>query len=334
MNKPELTIIIVNYKSSSLIDDCLSSFIYDESVSLEIFVIDNDSNDPGLDLLIDKYPDVHFHQMGYNAGFSRANNWGIKHATADTVLLLNPDTLIIGNAISAMYKDFINSSFIAGGVQLQNPDGTPQISGNYFITGGINNLLPLPVQGKIIKRIGELLKVKKTNLPDSNELMPVDWINGAFIMVKKSAIEKAGLLDEDFFLYAEEIEWCSRLAKIGKLAIFGQHKVIHLQGETTNKSFDSSGKGYYNLYDKKGLQILVSNFVRIRKQYGIGWFFIHLFLYTLEIPLLFVFSLVKQILSSNGFPIKLAGGFAGNMMALYALSPKIINNSPHFYKVL
>ena len=67
-------------------------------------------------------------------------------------------------------------------------------------------------------------------------------------MVKREAIDKAGLMDEDFFLYAEESEWCGRLRKVGRICLFGELNVIHLQGETINQAFGSDGKGYYNLF--------------------------------------------------------------------------------------
>jgi GT2 family glycosyltransferase len=89
---------------------------------------------------------------------------------------------------------------------------------------------------------------------------------------KNAAIEKAGLMDEDFFLYSEEAEWCSRLCKVGNFVFMVICMLYNLQGETSAQAFNSSDKGYYNLYDRKGLQIMLSNFVRIRKQFGVGWF--------------------------------------------------------------
>ena len=215
--------------------------------------------------------------MNYNAGFAKANNKGIESSNGDVVLLLNPDILVEDDAISKCFLQFTSSNFVACGVQLLNLDKTPQISGSYFMKGGLNHLLPLPVLGKFLKWLGSQMKVEKPSIMEAKGLMEVDWINGAFLMVKKEIIKKAGLLDEDFFLYAEEIEWCSRLKKQGRLCIYGDLNIIHLQGEAANQAFDSEGKGYYNLFDKKGRQIMLSNFVRIRKQFGILWFLVHLF---------------------------------------------------------
>jgi hypothetical protein len=179
------------------------------------------------------------------------------------------------------------------------------------------------------------LKVKKTNVPEAKERVEVDWINGAFLMVKKKDIEKAGLLDEDFFLYAEEIEWCSRLRKYGPLCVYGDLHVIHLEGGTANEAFDSSGKGYYNLYDRKGRQILLSNFVRIRKQFGIAWFLFHLCFYLVEIPFFLLTIIFRKFLRKQSYPGFLQWrGYLNNLGFLLGKAFLIIKNKPYFYKAL
>jgi len=333
----ELSIIIVNYKTPGLLTDCLRT-VYAQTTwtSFEVIVVDNNSGDNSFELVTNAFPQVKWIQMTYNAGFARANNEGIRQSTGEAVLLLNSDTLNVDNAIERCYRQFAGSDHIACGVQLLNADRTPQISGNYVMKGGLNYLLPLPYVGKVIKWLGNLAKVEKPNVPDSNGLVEVDWINGAFLMVKKTAIAKAGLLDEDFFLYAEEAEWCSRLRKTGKLCIYGQYKVIHLQGESANEAFGSSGKGYYNLCDRKGLQIMLSNFVRIRKQFGIGWFLLQLAFYSLAVPVFFIASFIENSVSiRNPFAdFKPAAQFTRNVARLWRFLPVIISNKPYFYKVL
>jgi hypothetical protein len=194
--------------------------------------------------------------------------------------------------------------------------------------------LPLPYLGDFLKSIATAFKVNKPHADIVKEVVEVDWINGAFLMVKKTGIEKAGLMDEDFFLYAEETEWCSRLKRVGALCIFGQFQVIHLQGETANETFQSTGKGYYNLYDRKGLQIMVSNFVRIRKEFGIGWFLIQLVFYIIEVPVFFLGMIFEKLAGKRKFSYKQFTGFFRNIIHLLKLTPTIIKNKPHFYKVL
>lgn len=332
-----ISIIIVNYKTPQLLLDVLATIYYPAmDIDFEVIVVDNASGDNSRQLTAARFPDVRWIQLDYNAGFARANNAGIREANGDAVLLLNSDTLVEDRAIERCFLTFMTSPYAACGVQLLNPDRTPQISGNYFMKGSLNNLLPLPYIGHVLTWLGNTVKVKKPNVPDAQTEIEVDWINGAFLMVKKSAIDQAGLLDEDFFLYAEEAEWCSRLRKAGKLCIYGQYKVIHLQGATANDTFGSSGKGYHNLSDKKGLQIMLSNFVRIRKHLGIAWFFFHLLAYTFAAPAIFIVSFLEGIIRLKNPFAKWpqAIGFTGNVLSLWRFMPHIVRNAPYFYKVL
>jgi hypothetical protein len=332
-----LSIIIVNYKTPGLLKDCLESvYQHTKSIDFEVLVIDNHSGDNSQEIITSSFPAVRWIQMAYNAGFARANNAGIQQANGKVVLLLNSDTLAYSDAIGACYHSFVQSAYVACGVQLLNVDGSPQISGNFFMKGSLNNLLPLPYIGNFFKWLGNKVKVKKPNVPHATTAIEVDWINGAFLMVKSETIKKAGLLDEDFFLYAEEVEWCSRIRQVGKLCIYGQYTIVHLQGATANEAFNSSDKGYYNLYDRKGLQIMLSNLLRIRKQLGVGWFMFHLVMYTIGVPVYLVGSLLENLVKLRNpfkqFPA--AVKFGGNVIKLWLFTPRIISNKPYFYKVL
>ncbi|MEI8054052.1 MAG: glycosyltransferase family 2 protein [Bacteroidota bacterium] len=332
----KLTIIIVNYKTANLVLDCLKSLYQYDTHDFEIIVVDNFSLDFLEGKLNSLYPLVKFIQMGYNAGFARANNVGIEIAEGNAVLLLNSDTIIRNNAVNLCFKDFMQSEYVACGVQLLNEDESPQISGNYVMKGGLNYLLPLPYMGSILKSIADLMKLKKPSVSETKTVLEVDWINGAFLMVKKPAIEKAGMLDNDFFLYAEEAEWCSRLKKQGKLCLFGEYNVLHLQGESSKEAFNSAGKGYFNLFDRKGFQIMLSNFVRVRKEFGIGWFLIHLFFYLLTIPFFGVALIYNKLFRSSKKEYEFSQflDFTKNVFNLLKFVWKIISNKPYFYKVL
>jgi GT2 family glycosyltransferase len=337
-----LSIIIVNYKSVQLVLDCLELMNQDMAArAFEIIVVDNASGDDSRQRVLSAFPQVVWVQMDYNSGFARANNEGIRRSSGETVLLLNSDTLPAAAAITQCYQGLLHSEYVAAGVQLLNSDGTPQISGNYFMKGGLNYLLPLPYLGSVLKWLGGRAKIKAPHVAGPGTIgggavIEVDWINGAFLMVKKSAIEKAGLMDEDFFLYAEEAEWCGRLRKTGKLCLFGSLHVVHLQGETANQEFGSAGKGYYNLYDRKGLQIMLSNFVRIRKQFGIGWFLVQLFFYLLEIPVFLAGVLLSALFIRREERYSFAQfiNYCKNIVLLVSKSVLIIRNKPYFYKVL
>lgn len=333
----DLSIIIVNYKTPQLVIDCLRTvYSFPSNISFEVIVVDNFSGDQSRQEILNSYPDIHWIQMDYNAGFARANNAGIRHGKGAAVLLLNSDTLVEENAIQVCYQRLMKEKFVAAGVQLLNDDRSPQISGNFFMKGSLNNLLPLPYVGLLVKGFGKLMAVRKPNVPEATTTTEVDWINGAFLMVKREVMEKAGLMDEDFFLYAEEAEWCSRLGREGRLVIYGDLHVVHLQGESSNKAFGSVGRGYYNLSDRKGKQIMLSNFVRIRKQFGVAWLLFHFLAYTITIPVYLLAGLVHHLFRPRRFAsfFKSFLGFSINVIGCWRFLPAIIRNKPYFYKVL
>jgi GT2 family glycosyltransferase len=332
-----LSIIIVNYRSVGQIRECLSSIYTNRPfISFEIIIVNNDGQQEGKNPFQSEFPESRWIDMHYNAGFARANNEGIRQASSETVLLLNPDTILPQGALDNCLRQFVQSEYIACGVQLLNEDGSSQISGNYFVKGGLNYLLPVPYTGQFVKWLGNFFSVRKPHVARASEVSEVDWINGAFLMVKQSAIRLAGLMDEDFFLYAEEAEWCARLQRFGKLCLFGNVHVFHLQGISANETFSSTGKGYYNLFDKKGRQIMLSNLVRIRKQYGIFWFLLMLCAYTTSIPVFLIGTVLSLLLPKSKRKYQFADyfGFLENVFFIWSLTPRILPNRPYFYKIL
>ena len=332
----DLSIIIVNYKTPQLTSDCLRSvFANTTGIEFEVIAVDNDSGDNIEPLIHQNFPAVQFIQMNYNAGFARANNQGIRQSTGKVVLLLNSDTIVEDEAIAGCYNDLTGSDDVACTVQILNPDKTLQVSGLYAVKGGLNFLLQLPYAGACLKFIGNGLRIKKPNVPEAKGIVEVDWLNGAFLMAKRTAIEKAGLLDEDFFLYAEEAEWCSRLKKVGKLCIYGEYHIIHLQAGSAMPTFQSTDKAYKNIFDKKGLQIMVSTFVRMRKEFGAGWFVFILLLFFLEIPFFFIGVLLSFLFRlKNRYTFNEFFGYVKNVMKTIGLSNRILLNKPYFYKML
>lgn len=335
-SSPLISIIIVNYHSTDLILECLQSvYQYNNTSLLEIIVLDNSSDLYGQTAITSQFHSIRWIDMGYNAGFARANNAGMKVANGDTFLLLNPDTLAVDNSIEQCYNRLVNSDYSAAGVQLLDENRIPQISGSFFVKGGLNHLLPIPYWGGFIRWLAYKAKSKVPGVQEVRSIEVVDWISGAFLMVKRSAVEQAGLMDEDFFLYGEEVEWCSRLKKSGKLCLFGDLKIIHLEGTSINKSQNVQEKGYYNLYDKKGLQLMVSNHLRVRKQYGVGWFLFLLLNYSWGVFVYFFCSILHRLFTlRNPFgEWKKVGALTGNVLRLWRLSPIMIRNQPHFYKM-
>ena len=222
-----------------------------------------------------------------------------------------------------------DNSVAVASVQLLYADYTPQNAGNYFVYGGLNVLLTLPVLNNVVKKIGKILKLRKPSIMTSSIVNNVDWISGAFMLVRKSVLNKAGIMDEDFFLFSEEIEWCSRLKNTGKIAVYTDLKVIHLEGGTTKNTTAGNEQNYYEYWTIKGRQLMLSNLLRIRKQYSIMPMFLVYIFYVLEIPIL----LLSAIFSAK-YNFKQVGTYFQNIMQVTKFIPKIISNKPYFYKVM
>jgi GT2 family glycosyltransferase len=187
-----------------------------------------------------------------------------------------------------------------------------------------------------LKIVAKLLNTRKPGVEQVSNEVKVDWISGAYLMVKKESVQKSGMMDEDFFLYAEEVEWCSRLGKLGDLVLYGDIQIIHLLGESIKDATGTDDKTYANLFDKKGLQLIVSNHVRIRKQYGVGWFLFQLLNYSVGVFLFFIGSTLDHLIHfKNPFTDwKKVMGLAINVAIVWGLSITIIRNKAHFYKML
>jgi len=334
----DVSIIIINYKSAKLVMDCVESIYRQASqYSFEIIIVDNDSKDDCEEKMVAAFPATRWLQTGYNAGFARANNAGIRIANGEYVLILNADTIITDGAIDKSLTLIKQATDAVGcGLQLLNTDGSNQISGAHFVTGGLNTLLPLPYLGKLIRYLGYRFKSVIPSVQTINDQIEVDWIVGAYILVKKETLQKAGLMDEEFFMYAEEIEWCSRLRKQGKLYLFAKPKVIHIGGATSSDYYTTAeNENSKNLWNKKGRQIIVSNMLRIRKQFGAGWFLIIAGTYLFEIPIFFICLLLHKIFTVNKatYTFKNWIDYVKNMGVLLRYFFKIFFNQPHFYKV-
>ena len=162
---PELSIIIVNYRSAELIINCINSALCCPSAKeFEWIIVDNNSRDNSEKLIRTEFPFVQWLQMGYNSGFARANNEGIRHARGNVILLLNPDMIIIEDAIQKCLNEFAVSPFAACSVQLLHKNGTPQITGSYFMRGSLNMLFFLPYVGSGLKAVYSLFKSKNTTI--------------------------------------------------------------------------------------------------------------------------------------------------------------------------
>ncbi len=277
-----VSIIIVNYKSAELAVDCITSIKkFTKNVSFEVVVVDNDSQDDSEQNIKTNHPDIVWVQTGYNAGFSRGNNAGFKVAKGQYLLLLNADTLIFEDTISLTAKRLEKNKAIAviAGLQV-NPDMSPM----YYYRNRNDFRKFLYV---VPNRFNTILD-KIFPSPIFSDLNQAELPCGAFMMVSRETLEKAGTMDEDFFMYAEDFEWASRLRKVGKLCYFEDIRFIHLEKPSPFRRTNISP------INRFGTQMQVSNLLWIRKEYGV---FSYLFLIFHYVALAIFFYVWKVALN-------------------------------------
>jgi len=224
----EISIIINNYNTCGLLKQCIRGVMkFPPTVEYEIIVVDNNSNDCSAQMIRENFPSVKLIASEQNLGHHKGNNLGIKNASGKYILILNTDIAILDNAIDKMYQ-FMESHPDAAlvGPKLKNPDGSVQMSCMRFP----RNMTPIyrrTFLGDMPWGKKELSKYLMTDF-DHNEIREVDWILGACQMVKKSAIEKVGYLDEYLFLYFGDVAWCKSFWRAGyKVFYFPQAEIIH-----------------------------------------------------------------------------------------------------------
>lgn len=200
-------------------------------------MVDNNSSDGSVEMLRKKFPDVILIPNNENFGFSKANNTGIKSSRGEYVLLLNPDTLLEEDTLIKAVK-FMDEHADAGGLGVKMIDGkgnflpeskrglpTPSVA--FYKISGLSKLFP---KSKIFGQyhLGYL---------DKNKAHSVDVLSGAFMLLRKSVLDKTGLLDENFFMYGEDIDLSYRIKQAGyKNYYYPQTRIIHYKGESTRKS--------------------------------------------------------------------------------------------------
>ncbi len=281
----KLSVIIVNYNTRDLLRNCLISLAREtEHLNCETIVVDNGSSDGSVELLKHEFPYIKTIFNEKNYGFAKANNIGIKSSEGEYILLLNSDTFLLNNCLNNTLKFAQNNSNVGViGCKVLNSDFTLQYSCFYkpnFFTEFIF------FSKTIIKDFEEPFtnyKLKKYWKHDS--IKNVDCVSGCFFLVKRKVFEEVGLLDENFFMYYEDSEFCVRVKKNTTFQIkyFPMAEIIHLKGKSS---------------DSPKLEILLHCFngarYYLRKTYSKyhEQFFVFLcfFSWLIEILLLFVLS--------------------------------------------
>lgn len=259
---PALSIVIVTYNSRADIDACLASIAAAPPArSHEIVVVDNASPDGTAAAVRDGWPQVMVVEAGANLGFAAANNIGIRRTTGTLVLLLNPDTRVGSRAIDRLVDALERrpDSAIAG-PRLVDAAGRAELSFGPMISP-INELRQkLLVRGHA-RGIGPIARYVEwiTRRPQS-----VDWVSGACLLARRDDLERAGLLDERFFMYTEDVDLCATVRATGRRVMFvPEAEVQHLRGRSaqtarraTNRAYRRSQIAFYEKHHPRWVAVL------------------------------------------------------------------------------
>ncbi len=258
----ELSVIIVNYNVRAFLENCLLSVQRAcEFIQTEILVVDNASDDGSVEVVRNKFPQVKLIVNENNIGFAAANNRAIIESQGKYLLLLNPDTILQEDTLRVMINYFNKSPDVGlAGCKILNPDGTLQLACRRSFPNpwvaftkitGLNNLFP---RSKIFG---------KYNLAylSPDETYEVDAVSGSFMFVRREVIGQVGGLDEQFFMYGEDLDWCYRIKTAGwKIFYVHSTQIIHFKGESVRRS---------DIDEIKVFHQAMRHFVNKHFQYGI-----------------------------------------------------------------
>ena len=265
----DLSIIIVNYNTREHLKNCLES-IYNtrQEVSYEVWVVDNNSTDSSSTMVEIEFPQVRLIKNSENSGFARANNQAIKQAEGSFILLLNPDTIVFDHVFDRTI-DFLQETPETGMVtcKLVKPDGTLDLACRRSFPSAFDGFCRASGLSKMFPKSHLFAQYNLTFL-DENEISEVDAINGAFMMVKREALSDVGLLDEDYFMYMEDLDWCFRFKQKGwKVYYVPNTKVIHLKGESGKENSNGMISEFY-----KSMEMFYKKTYRPNKSQVGFWF--------------------------------------------------------------
>jgi hypothetical protein len=265
----DLTVVIVSFNTRAELDACLTSIVSaPPSIRHAITVVDNASSDGTQEALTARWPAVRLIASDVNLGFAAANNLGIRDAATEYVLLLNSDTVVRAGAIDTLVGALESDpGAVAAGPRLVAADGRPEISFGRMI--GPFNELRQKALGRLYKR-GVPAAVRLVTRMTSRAQRP-DWVSGACLLVRRADALAAGLLDERYFLYAEDVDFCAALRSLGRHILFTPDaEVVHVRGasgrqrrQATDRAYRRSQIAFYEKHHPRWAPVLRA-YLRLR----------------------------------------------------------------------
>ena len=244
---PRLSVIIVSYNVKEYLGQALASVQRALSaISHEIIVVDNASTDGSAMLVREKFPGVILIENPENSGFARANNDAMKRAVGEYIALLNPDTLVQEDTFTSLlegFDQFDKAGMI--GCKVLNEDGSLQLSCRRSFPTPWIALSHIIGLSKLFPRSRFVARYNLTYLdPDAGA--EVDAISGSFMTIRREILNDVGYLDERFFMYGEDIDWCFRIKKAGwKIIYYPKTSIVHFKGKSADERQWSQIKLFY-----------------------------------------------------------------------------------------
>ena len=224
------TFIVVSWNTAEMTLRCVQSIIDKEHSDHEIIVVDNHSSDDTCRLLRERYPHVRLIENESNEGYARANNKGIKAAKGDLIILMNSDAALISPEPVRQIQEYLENEPNCGivGARQVFPDGRLQSLGREFIS--VKSL----IKSQILFSSAPVWRSGK--IPD--HALAADYVDGAFLAIRRSVIDRIGLLNENYFMYAEDMEWCAAATAQGwTVRVLPKIEVLHEHAASSKKSF-------------------------------------------------------------------------------------------------
>ena len=233
---PDLAVVIVNYNAGRHLHRCLSSVYANAGDAVvEVVVVDNASRDGSARLAAEEFPEATVIENPDNRGYGAAVNQGIRWTRAPRIFALNPDAEVVGGTLDGLLK-IANDRPTAGAVGpvVREPDGSLYPSGRKVpsILEAVGHVLLGPINHE--NRFSRAYRMDDWDRTSERE---VDWVSGSCMLLRRSALDRVGLFDERFFMYAEDVDLCTRLRRHGWKVLFTpQFEVLHEGGVSTGRS--------------------------------------------------------------------------------------------------
>ena len=240
---PRLSIVIVTYNSAAHVDGCLESLArHPPSVDYDIVVVDNASSDGTADAVRKRWPTVRVIDAGANLGFAKATNLGLRQSSGELVLLLNPDTIVPAGALDRLVAalDARPDAAVAG-PRLVDGAGRAELSFGSMLSPLAELRQKVLVKGHGRRLPGISAYVERV----TRQPRDVDWVSGACLLVRRADAEAVELMDERFFIYAEDVDFCASVRARGRRVLFSPEvEVTHLRGQSVASARRPAERAY------------------------------------------------------------------------------------------